>query len=492
MSSNLYSILSNLAPDKLKELSFYINSGINTNSLQLKKLFNHIILYYPAFNDKSLEKNHISKNVLRTNKPVTDSVLRIYFSKLTHLVCSYLFLDNKLKNEIEYNLFLLNEFSLGDFKQHFENAKNRCDNYFTKLGEDSESEYFRYVFESKKLNHKISKRTKKNIEDGENDRKLLYKLSTHLSLYYFCELITVYVNYVIAKGNLNITDKLSGNELFNRSYIHTLYDSISKQDKQNLILKLYFKLFKLFDKPGKISLYEDYRKFFLQHKGKLSEKEVKFHYTKLISYCIIKNRDTEFSQNLNNDLLQYYEIFLEHKYYINKKTKYLPQSLFRDIVLACERGLDKSKLENLINLYIKELQPGIRIDLKNYAKSFLCFLKSDYKNSLKYISRVPFTYTKFVLDLKRLSVMNHFELKQYDKFENAVEALRQLVLKNKTLSEKQTTRLKSFGYYIKRLHLNRWKKNEIEFLNNKIENEDWFHSKEWVKAKYKEILNPNL
>jgi len=218
----------------------------------------------------------------------------------------------------------------------------------------------------------------------------------------------------------------------------------------------------------------------------------------LITYCILKNSVSRNIQEYDGELFKIYIAFLKGKFFINRKTKYIDETLYRNILKLSLRIKKFNWTLNFINSFSKYLHPEKRQNLLNFSLAEYSYFygvlnKSDANinkafNFLEKIDEVSFVQK---YDIKVLHLMIDFDLNNNDFVLNGINNYRKFLRRNELVTEDKKKRLNKFLNLLEKLiylRENNSKKNFTDMHSDILKSEDTFQ-RGWLLNKTEEIEN---
>ena len=212
--------------------------------------------------------------------------------------------------------------------------------------------------------------------------------------------------------------------------------------------------------------------------------DLRFHYGRMMKYCIMKRKSPLNSQRFDNELLDIYRTILTRGYYKSQITQHLPAELYRNILMHMLRLGKYARAQRFIREFSHELEPGRRENLKRYALARYSFERRQFKKALKLIQMIKSDNFIFKLDIRNLNLMIHFELNHQDTVSHLLSSYSEFLSSLSGLSKPAVSSYKAFAKAVKNL---------LAFKDNKNSSSDYriakilegqFPNRDWVEKKY--------
>lgn len=400
ITHKIFAFLRRFSSDEMKRLNDFVNSPYHNRNKKLKILFNEIKKYFPNFSSPMLNKENLSKKV---NPPLqqNESTLRHLFSEFLKIIEEFLLFEEIKKSSFEKQLFLLKSLSTWNEKTQFKKLETKLNRELDMNGIDGLYFYNMKKMNINQFNFNMINGNTKSPKMIEKNRICLNSYIINLINYFITEMVNASLNLFIydSKFKINKYNNFVSN-IYEGLDISKIASTIKDEDKNNFILNIYENLYNTFKNVDDTKNYYKYKSLVIKYSDKMSRDEISYHFSMLISYCIFKTVNVEGNLELNYELLKVYDFFLKKKYFIDNKTKYLSEDLFRNIftlafklkkfkwslefIKSNSKYLHPDKKQNLIKLSSAEYyyQIGsIRKSVKDLNKAF-SFLKDIKEESL--------------------------------------------------------------------------------------------------------------
>jgi len=487
---NLFDLLKTFSTEENKRFNDFIISPYFYKGKKIVKLFNEIIKYYPSFTHKELTRKNLS-NIVYSNLANKDSTLNKLIHELNKLVIKFIVLERF--NNMKYTQYdyLLKELTYRNqiklFKAYIEKIEVDMND---KNGIDPEYLNNRYTLEVDKFNFsRVNEKTTKKLSAYEELKELML-CSEYFIIYSITEIINEYMVMYFGRSKFNIDcDKNTLCGFIDNFDIDNVIRKFTKGSKYVFLLRIYNAMFKTFRHFENEKYYYKYKKLLLEYSDRISHTEITEHFTNIVNYCIMKNRTDINRKIFRPELMNIYEIMLGKDYYLTEKIKYLPNDLFRDVLLIGIEQKDFRWLINYVSTYSEKLALKYKENMFNYGNAYLYHKQKNYEKSQGFISKVNFDNFNYIFDMQNLSLKNYYELDYTEEALCLINTYRRNLSYNKMLSKERKNRHRNFLSYLEKIvkYKTGNTKIDINFLKHKLIEEDHIIYKEWLMGKIEEV-----
>jgi hypothetical protein len=494
-NKEMYSLLRTLSKTEIKKFYRFLNSPYFNTNEKIVSLFGEIIKHYPKFPLYALSNEELYKRIYGLNE-FNDSTMRNLHFRLQKLINEFLILENYKRNDLSSKNHLLNELNLRNLKPLFRKYSRDFELQFNNYKEvDNQYFYNKYLFEANKFNFLSLHEFKTKKDKINNLSERLNKSSLYLSMYYITELICNYLNQAIIfrKYNLvNIQNMVS--DLVTKIDIQGILKTIYNKDEHDYILELYYQLLKCFSKFDDTENYYKYKNSVNKYVKRLSRDEVSFHYSRLIGYCIYKQKISLYSLEFKKELFNVYDEFLFNECYKSNKSEFLPHELFRNILLLALDIGEFKWTRNFIDKYSRSINPQMRESMYNYGYAFYYYSLEEYEKTLAHIKNINKDFFAYRFDIRHLNIAICFDKGNLEETSNLIHSYRESLNEHRIISKEFRKSHMNYLSYLEKMISYRFrnKKVQIDFLREKISKSDDVFQKVWLFNRCDLMLNKKL
>lgn len=476
--------LKNLNHSEISLLRQFLNSPYHNKSKKLLRFFNKLIKYYPDFTSRKLTGQNLLNQVSPGVK-YNDSTFRVLMHDLYLLIQSFLVNESLTANRIERTMILLRDLH----KRKLYGVMNRqirsADRLLINTPLESNTCYNRFLIESHKFNINAITSAVLRKEIASKRYKFISGSDIYLTLYYMTEIISDLTNQVIYKAKFNIDDPDSFSKTLPAALdFNKLFRVFKNYREVKHLAGLYEMLYNLFSDITNKSKFEKYRDFLRKSEKLISGEEASFHYSKLISCCIL-NHETSGSLYYNNELFYLYNYFLKKKLYSDSKSGFMPANFYRTVLLNALRLRKYKWALNFIKRYINESDERSRPNLLNWSYAVYYSETNDNSRSLEYISLIKADYFIFKYDLYNIKLKIFYETGSPENAIDFIHSYKEFLRNDKFFSGNRKLIYRNFIEAVELMIKCREKKNafDTDRLKNRILGNEKILYKEWLLEK---------
>ena len=485
---NTILLLKNLSSAEVNLFRQFLNSPYHNRSKKIIKLYNTLIKFYPEFNGRKLTKKYIMEQI-SPGTEYNDSTFRALMHDLYSLAQSFL-VNESLKNNLTDNTLLL----LKDlYKRKLYSVINSRIKFTEKKLKNRVSEssiyYYRFLTESYKYNiHSITSSGLKKV-NASKKLGIIAGSDIYLTLYYLTEIISDFTNQAINRVKFNIEEPDNfSDSLISAINFDKIFRLFNRHKELIHIVILYKALFDLFSDITNRNKFEIYRDTLKSSEKLLSGDESSFHYSRLISCCIL-NHETDGSKYYNNELFFLYNYFIRKKLYSDNKTSFMPSNLYRTVLLNALRLKKYKWALNFIKKYINESEERSRNNLLNWSYAVYYNEINDNTRSMYYISLIKVDYFIFKYDLYNIKLKIYYELDDPQKVIDFIHTYKEFLRNDKFFSGTRKVLYMNFIKAVELLVKIRENKNlfSIEYFKDNYTGSEKILYKDWLLNKLQTI-----
>ncbi|MEO7357980.1 MAG: hypothetical protein ABIY50_10740 [Ignavibacteria bacterium] len=452
MNHIIFSIIKSFSNNEIKRLTIFIESPYHNKSKKLILFFREIKKYYPNFDFQKFDKESLMKKI-NVKLNYNDSTFRNLMSDFTSMVGKFITLEKFLEDDWEKNVYLLKSLTERKNEMFFEKNLLRADFELSKKGIDSTYFYDKSVLELSKFNFNILNLNEKSKVRIESNTSIISSYVIYLVIFFIMEVINSYLHLTVHEVKYKLHDKKGYvSKIIQTINFEELFRHLKESSPDAYVIGIYLSLLNAFREIENPEKFLKYKSLVLKYSKCFSKDELAYHFSMLISYCIIRNSITQYRFYMDDELFKIYNIFLREKYFLDRKSLYLDESLYRNIIITSLR-LEKYKWTfSFIEDYAKYLHPEKHENLTNLSYAEYNYHKGSQTCSTELLN-IAFNYLKkiqeesFVIkyDIKILYLMLYYDLDYVD--ENMITQVnnyRKFLRRNKLVSENRKKRLNKF------------------------------------------------
>jgi len=488
---NIIYLLRTFSITELKRLEIFLKSPYHNRSKKIIKLFNVIKKYHPGFTNKKMTKEYLSE-IINPGIAYKDSTMRDLMSTLLACIEEFLCQEELNKSNSDKDIYLLRSLVEKNQEDLFNKHLEKLDKKLEADGIDSVYFYKKSLIEVNKINFSIINLHQKSSSVIENSNQILISYMICIINYCVTELINSYIKIMIIGSKFKINGQNTPLEIIECINLKGILDLLNKTGKDNYILEIYLNLFLAFQNINDPGYYIKYKSLFMKHLKSLSKDEISYHFSMLISYSMLNNSIPGNNYSYDKELFQIHEIYLKNKIFIDKKSNYIDEDLYRNILHIALRLNEYRWILNFIKNYSKFLHPDKRENLDNLSFAEYYYnmgknskSKKDFKRAFTYLVKIKEESFIVKYDVKSLYLMLHYDLEYDGNFETQINNYREFLKRNKLVTSQRNKKINFFlKIFEKLVYLRDGDKRidisdlKYEVLNNKdIDHRDWLLDK---------------
>ncbi len=451
-------ILKELSRAEINRLDLFLDSPYCNTNNRIKILFKEIKRYYPLFCSKGFTSESISKKISSKNN-CNDSTFRNLVSDLQTQIEHFLISEEISKSEYDSKILLLKALMRKKNNNMFNTQLKEGYTLLQNDGIEGKNYFIKSRLELYTFNNRIINRCEKSGKHAENNSDLITQYVISLICYVVTEIINSHLKLSVQESKFKIKKNTSlTSELLRALDLSSLSRLIKLVDKNNFIFDLYYNLFIAFQNIGDRQCYLNYRALVSKYFNKLSKDELSYQYSMLITYCLMHNSSTEIKVYYDNELFTIYNTFLKEKLFCDKKSIYLNEDLFRNILVLALRLKKFEWVMSFISDYLEYVHPMKQTNIKNLSLAEYYYHKGTNTNSHELLNKA-FEYLKeiqeesFIIkyDIKILYLMLYYDLEYMDGLLCQVKNFRLFLWRNKLVPIEKKKKLNKFLSILERL-----------------------------------------
>lgn len=484
----LLELYKSFSKKEMMMLGKFLKSPYFNNRKMLLQLFQILRRFYPEFENKNLTKENLYK-LLYGKAPYKDSTFRNLMSDLLLVTQNFLKVESLKKNSVESNFFLSSDLARRGMVNLY-NSKIQDNEKLILSDEKFDSNYFlnRFKTESNRfyMNLMTKKVLKKSFVESESEKLtngIVYLLNYFLieSIKHNDTLLKYSRSYNIKKNIDTVTDFLN---LFN---FDKLIDYIRNNSSIKVpVIEVYYNFINTFINFGDEKYHQEFKLTLNSISKQLGTNDNHFLYSRLIDYCVLKkNLGSESSFNVDMEIFDLQNIFIENEYYITNLNTYIPFDLYRNVLINSITVKKLSFLEQFINKYSKKLNPKHYKNAYNYSFALLNFEKGNYMKAMDFLSKIKFDQFIYKLDIKNLQLKINYELEQFESALSVIDTYKHFLKNNVLISESRRILHNNFIYYSNMLiqHRTGSRNSNLKFIEEKVKSSKKIFDKGWILEK---------
>ena len=409
----VFDLLKKFSPNEIKRLDSFLKSPYHNKSRKVTALFSEIKRFYPEFTSEKLTKEKLSLKISPDNK-FNDLTLRDLMSGLLKCIEEFLIYEELNKNYPDRLFLLLKSYTEKNQETLFDKIFMKISSKLESGGMDSVYFYNKSLLDMDRLNFNIINKHQKSAKVIQSNEELRISYVVNILIFYITELINTYIKIAITESKFKSEKTnvipLSIIKRIDPDYVSGL---LRKANEDYYIIEVYSNLLHAFQNLNSKNHFLKYKSSLFKYSDYLSRDEISYHFSMLISFCILSNSLTESKNHYDSELLKIYDIFLKGKYFCDRKTKNIDEDLYRNILILGLRLKKFNWVLRFIKNYSNYLHPGKKENLLKLSYAEYYYYIGSIKKSFNYLKDIQEETFILKYDIKSLYLILYYDL-HYD------------------------------------------------------------------------------
>lgn len=484
---NLIQLLRTLTKYERERLREYLVSPYFRCGRSVLMLFDVLMEFHPSYSAPECTEEEIYRRIYQ-GRAYNGGTMRDVISSLTSAAENMLYTELAGKSR-DKEVTLAQELRMRNLRRL---AWKRLGGsaYDTEAEGNEEPGYFlhRYRLEAERYNYDMTYGRQVNKKSIHKLGSEITTSALNLMVHSVTETLSVFVNYLIYTERFD-ADTAKGflkNTL--RSFPAAKMLAIASADERfGIIAGIYKKLLKAFSTFGNFTAFKAYQADVLTHAARLSRDELSFHIANLIGCAILGGKYGRNKAAFDAELLGLYEATLKNRYYKDSKTTFLPDNLFRAIVVHSLKMNAPKLLLRISKEHIEDLNPAVRNNMRLYASANYNYSAGHRDKALEEISKLEITMFIFKYDVYNLKMRIFADEADHVRAWELINTYRQHIKTDALMPVKRKVFHRNFlDYSSKLLRLMEGsKKIEPGLVLRKLEREEAIIHKEWLMEQFR-------
>lgn len=482
-TSKIILLLRKLNKNELAAFRDFLISPFFNNKGKLVEFYDQLIRYAPKFDEKEINRNKIYEQIYPTSK-FNIQVYKNLSSELYLLARKFIAISYYKENEFEPGINLLEKLESYGIDELY---KAELKNLRQKLNKSKFNDiHFLHKFRLALIERNFSyHRSKRLILSSIGDEE-----SNELMKYYFIHAFRQRFDFESIGLNFNVNDNESPalghirRQLEQGLVQETINHMQKAKSKDYEIVAIFYYILMSFKYPDNNFYFKTSKELVFKNINKF-DKSARFEVSDAL-YGLFS-----FRMMLNSSIENYRDTFdiinfrLKRNLYRENSKGYFDAISFRAIFLTGARLKEYDWLKKFLKKYIKEVIPGHRENLNNLLNGFIMFFEKRFEDSLNYLNRVKYDINLYKLDVRKLQLLNYYELNLFEPAFSLVASFKEFLNSNKQITaDEKLKNMTMLGFYSRLLKLkndyNEFRLLKLEKDINKNQNllyKDWFIDK---------------
>lgn len=464
--------------DSLTLFDDFIRSPFFNKSKTVIKLWDVIKKYGPDYSGEKLEREKVFAAVF-PGKEYNYGTMKNLLHSLNRVIERFLIQTELESFRFQQNYNLVRGAIVYNVSDFF---KKRFDKSIEEYENPSEVLNLHFLEKLKLLEIR-------NALTGVESRtsKLIFDEGDALLNFFFIKLFMIYSNTRSLKIDTSITDENDSLDMFlNSVELEKVMKFIEHKKPEDFkITGLYYYMYLARKEPSN-------EEYFLQFKKALENSKVKFGEFELsdLFTCLLNVSSERVYLGKANSVKEkaaVLKLMLDKNILFNANSAMISFRMFGTVLQALLAAEEFEYSDKFYKTYQHLLQEPDKENMDNYYYAHKYFFEGDFNRALEYSAKIKPELDHYKNHIKDIQLKSYFEMNDYDSFEYCLDAYRQFIYRNKTISEKNKEHY--INYFNALNSLFKFKispdssLDEIKFMitNNRM----W--DKEWIIKKLQEI-----
>lgn len=406
-NSKLLDLLSKLSTKDLAKFADYVHSPYFNKHKEITQLCEELLYTAPKFkHPRRLQAEYLYKKIY-PNSPYNNRKFHHLSSQLLQLLYDFLAAQRWEQEDIQRQLWLLEELRKYRAEKHYSYASKRHHKFLEQSEAQQAQQYFYAYHFHKEQNAKFID------EGGRQYNAHLQESNNALDLFFVLEKLQV------------ACDMASRNIVIQANYEWTMLDNVLDYVEQSTyasspILQAYKAIFRLLTSTAVQAemYYQELKEILAIHRHDFSQKDLMGLYDHVLNYAI---------KQINQGQISYYAEALEHYIFLVESRLifmdgYLAAWDYKNIVTI---ALRQKKYDWTVQ-FIEEYQHYLPTDIKEtgyyYNLASLHYAKGDYGAALQALHNVEFKEASYYIGAKIIQLKSYYELDEGEALYSLLEA----------------------------------------------------------------------
>ncbi len=487
---NLIILLKSLSKYELKKLEEFLFSPYFKCSRAERHLFSTLMQFHPKY-EAAVCTDDFLYACIHPGKAFNGGTMRDVISSLTAAIENMLYTELALKDRSK--LYMLpRELRMRNLKKL---ARKKLEESFEVPPGGEEPNYFLhlYMLEAERFNFDMTYGRQLNKKAIQSLGSEIITSTLNLIVFSVTETLSVFANFIIYSERF---DENSAKEFLKstlKNYPAVKLLNIASGDQRfEIIAGIYKKLLKAFSSFGNLTAYKAYREEVMKHAARLSKDEFSFHFARLISSAILGSKYGRDKSAFDIELLELYEITLKNRHYSNSKNPFIPDNLFRSIVMHSLKMNAPELLLKISKEHIDDINPATRNNMRLYASAYYNYIAGFRGKALEDISKLEITMFIFKYDVYNLKMRIFVDESDHVHAWELINTYRQHIKSDSLMPVKRKVIHRNFLIYTGKLLklMEGHTKLEAGLVIRKLESEQSVMNKEWLMERLRRFDQP--
>jgi hypothetical protein len=476
MNNKLAELFTSFSKKELKELEEFLHSPYFNKSPKVLSLFYQIKKQYPKIGISGMSKEDIFGSLYPGEK-FNPLKLELIISALVKLIEKFLKIKYVLEDKESSDLILLKTFRSKDLHKNFSSTAKR---YLNTLKNKAAQNTNDYLLISQVENEIINS----DVYDVFLSKNLRFQKVIDNLDYYIAASKLSQASFILEHKN-EVGDDLKYNLWLLNETLDFVRSKIAIIENEHPLLYCYYMIALMLIEPENENNFFVLKKYIIKYDSVINEAFLWEVLIGMENYC--DNRIKNNREKYINESFEIYKI-LEAKNFF-KKQIYINHIDFLNVVTVGLALKKQQWVDEFAANYKNKLPLEFKNDTISLAKAELLFSKGQFESSLASLSKVKYENYYFYLRIKILQAKIFYETGENELLFCTLDALRHYLSRNKKLLIRYEKVTLNFIHYLNFIIVNdKLNEDQLLLMKDKISKETQLTSKEWLLAKYDELI----
>jgi hypothetical protein len=417
ITTSLIEILRSFSAGELKEFNDMVCSPYFNKKSAVIKFWEILRKQAPEFNSKELGRENVYKQIF-PDKNFNYGTLKNLIHDLNKLAEKFIELKIYDVKTGSRSINLLEGFVDKGLKNSFKKRIKKIEGIVEERKGEAEYYYNKYLLEISKQSYLIK-------QDMFYNNSASTKLANdNLTMGYFADIFNN--NYSSIVWQYEHGGDYSNN--FLKKVIAYYKSSPMDMDYR---VRIYYHAFMLIYDGGKEHFY-DLKKLLEDNIHNLSIEQKYNFFLSMGNYCIKKYN--EGSIDFAKHEFETYRFMLDNAIYNTNNTARMGGTFYKNVAIAALKNNEIDWASGFIEKYKDMLEPEVKENFHFHALIEYCIKLKNFKDAVKYISRIKYTDSVAKLNIKRWEIITSYELKHFEELRCFIDSAKHFLRNEKKLS----------------------------------------------------------
>ncbi len=434
IKSSLIEILKSFGESEIKEFNDMVCSPYFNKKSAVIKFWKVVRKYAPDFSSRELERENVYKKIF-PDKEFNYGTMKNLIHELSKLAEKFIELKIYNVKTGSQSINLLEGFVDKGLKNSFKKRIKTIEGNIEEKKGEAEYYYNKYLLEISKQSYLIKQ---DKFYSNSESTKLA---NENLTMGYFADIFNNNYSSIIWQyehGGDHNND-------FLKKVIAYYKSSPVDMDYR---VKIYYNAFMLIYDGGIEHFYE-LRKLLEVNIHNLSIEQKYNFFLAIGNYCIKKYN--EGSIDFAKHEFETYRYMLDNAIYNANNTANMGGTFYKNVAIAALKNNEIEWASGFIEKYKDLLEPEVKENFHFHALIEYYIKLKEFKNAVKYISRIKYTDSVAKLNIKRWEIITSYELRHFEELRYLIDSAKHFLRNEKKISSHNKEDFSNFINFVNKL-----------------------------------------